>query len=107
MKYLDCVEIIVEKEKYAKEGVHKGRLMRVELITPTNNNFLPFLASSLVIRRYYCVLRLHTFKNLYVCEVEEFLSAAFFERRSVKFAVRLSPYKNKRKQGGKRRRAKP
>ncbi len=24
MKYLDCVEIIVEKEKYAKEGVHKG-----------------------------------------------------------------------------------
>ena len=24
MKYLDCVEVIVEKEKYAKEGVHKG-----------------------------------------------------------------------------------
>lgn len=24
MKYLDCVELIVEKEKYAKEGVHKG-----------------------------------------------------------------------------------
>lgn len=24
MKELDCVEIIVEKEKYAKEGVHKG-----------------------------------------------------------------------------------
>ena len=24
MKYLDCVEITVEKEKYAKEGVHKG-----------------------------------------------------------------------------------
>ena len=24
MKYLDCVEIIVEKEKYAKAGVHKG-----------------------------------------------------------------------------------
>ena len=24
MKYLDCVEIIVEKEKYANEGVHKG-----------------------------------------------------------------------------------
>ena len=50
MKYLDCVEITVEKEKYAKEGVHKGRLTRTELITPTNNNFLPFLASSLVIR---------------------------------------------------------
>ncbi len=80
MKYLDCVEITVEKEKYAKEGVHKGRLMRVELIMLTNNNFLPFLASSLVIRRYYCVLRLHTFKNLYVCEVEEFLSAAFFRK---------------------------
>ena len=24
MKYLDCVEITVEKEKYAKEGVHNG-----------------------------------------------------------------------------------
>lgn len=24
MKYLDCVEILVEKEAYAKEGVHKG-----------------------------------------------------------------------------------
>ena len=24
MKYLDCVEITVEKEKYANEGVHKG-----------------------------------------------------------------------------------
>ena len=24
MKYLDCVEVIVEKEEYAKEGVHKG-----------------------------------------------------------------------------------
>ena len=24
MKYLDCVELIVEKESYAKEGVHKG-----------------------------------------------------------------------------------
>lgn len=24
MKYLDCVELIVEKEIYAKEGVHKG-----------------------------------------------------------------------------------
>ncbi len=24
MKYLDCVEVIVEKEKYAKYGVHKG-----------------------------------------------------------------------------------
>ncbi len=24
MKYLDCVEVTVEKEKYAKEGVHKG-----------------------------------------------------------------------------------
>lgn len=24
MKEMDCVEIIVEKNKYAKEGVHKG-----------------------------------------------------------------------------------
>ena len=24
MKMMDCVEVIVEKEKYAKEGVHKG-----------------------------------------------------------------------------------
>ena len=24
MKEMDCVELIVEKEKYAKEGVHKG-----------------------------------------------------------------------------------
>jgi hypothetical protein len=24
MKYLDCVEVNVEKEKYAKHGVHKG-----------------------------------------------------------------------------------
>ena len=33
MKYLDCVEIIVEKEKYANEGVHKVRLTRAEPIT--------------------------------------------------------------------------
>lgn len=24
MKMMDCIEIIVEKEKYAKNGVHKG-----------------------------------------------------------------------------------
>ena len=24
MKEMDCVEVIAEKEKYAKEGVHKG-----------------------------------------------------------------------------------
>lgn len=24
MKYLDCVEVIVEKEQYIKHGVHKG-----------------------------------------------------------------------------------
>ena len=24
MKYLDCVEVTVEKETYAKHGVHKG-----------------------------------------------------------------------------------
>ena len=24
MKEMDCVEVIVEKECYAKEGVHKG-----------------------------------------------------------------------------------
>ena len=54
--------------------------MRVELITPTNNIFLPLLASSLVIRQYYCVLASVTFKKLFVCEVEEFLSAAFFRK---------------------------
>lgn len=72
------------------------RLTRIEPVTPTNNNFLPFLVSSLVIRRYYCVLRLRPFKKLFICKVEEFLSAAFSERRGAKFAVRLSPYKNKR-----------
>ena len=24
MKMMDCVEVIVEKKKYAKEGIHKG-----------------------------------------------------------------------------------
>ena len=24
MKMMDCVEVIVEKEEYAKEGIHKG-----------------------------------------------------------------------------------
>lgn len=24
MKEMDCVEVIVEKEKYAKDGIHKG-----------------------------------------------------------------------------------
>ena len=24
MQYMDCVEVTVEKEKYAKDGVHKG-----------------------------------------------------------------------------------
>ena len=24
MKYLDCVELLVEKKQYAREGVHKG-----------------------------------------------------------------------------------
>lgn len=24
MRYMDCVEVIVEKDSYAKEGVHKG-----------------------------------------------------------------------------------
>ena len=24
MKEMDCIEVIVEKEKYSKEGVHKG-----------------------------------------------------------------------------------
>ena len=26
MKMMDCVEVIVEKDSYAKEGVHKGML---------------------------------------------------------------------------------
>ena len=24
MKYMDCIEVIVEKSRYASEGVHKG-----------------------------------------------------------------------------------
>ena len=34
MKLMDCVELIVEKNKYAKEGVHKGMQ---GVIAPQNN----------------------------------------------------------------------
>lgn len=34
MRELDYVEVIVEKEKYAKEGVHKG--MRGTILDPRN-----------------------------------------------------------------------
>ena len=52
----------------------------LEPVTPTNNNFLFFLVSSLVIRQYYCVLRLRPYKKLFICEVKEFLSDAFFRK---------------------------
>ena len=52
----------------------------LESVTPTNNNFLFFLVSSLVIRQYYCVLRLRPYKKLFICEVKEFLSAVFFRK---------------------------
>ncbi|MBQ7044997.1 MAG: hypothetical protein IJN65_00725, partial [Clostridia bacterium] len=44
------------------------------------NNFSPFLASSLVIRQYYCVLRLRPFKKFFDFKVEEFISHAFFRK---------------------------
>ena len=34
MKEYDCVEVIVEKEKYAREGVHKG--MQGTILDPRN-----------------------------------------------------------------------
>ena len=43
----------------------------------TNNNFLFFLASSLVIRQYYCILRHRPDKKLFIWQVKEFLSDAF------------------------------
>ena len=39
MKYLDCVEVIVEKEKYAKEGVHKGMQGVIWLEKSRNNEW--------------------------------------------------------------------
>lgn len=36
MKEMDCVEVVVEKEKYAKEGVHKG--MQGWICDPRNIN---------------------------------------------------------------------
>ena len=36
MKELNYVEVIVEKEKYAREGVHKG--MRGTILDPRNIN---------------------------------------------------------------------
>ncbi len=36
MKMMDCVEVIVEKEKYTKEGVHKG--MQGWICLENNNN---------------------------------------------------------------------
>jgi len=39
MKYLDCVEVIVEKEKYAKYGVHKGMQGVIWLEENTNGEW--------------------------------------------------------------------
>ena len=66
-----------------------------------NVNFSPELVSSLVIHRYYCIIRLRRNKKFHIHQVEEFRSTIFFERRSVKFAVRPLPYKNERKKGEK------
>ena len=46
-------------------------------------------------------------KNSLILRSKSLSRTLFFERRSVKFAVRLLPYKNKRKKGGKKRREKP
>ncbi len=40
MKEMDCVEVIVEKEKYAKEGVHKGMQGWICLDDCTNGYWL-------------------------------------------------------------------
>ena len=45
----------------------------------SNNNFLFFLASSFVIRKYYCILRLRPLKKLFICRSKSF-SVAFFRR---------------------------
>ena len=36
MKMMDCVEVIAEKEKYVKDGVHKG--MQVWICLENNSN---------------------------------------------------------------------
>ncbi len=40
MKKMDCVEVIVEKEVYAKEGVHKGMQGWICLDDNRNNTWL-------------------------------------------------------------------
>ena len=40
MKEMDCVEVIVEKEVYAKEGVHKGMQGWICLDDNRNNTWL-------------------------------------------------------------------
>lgn len=40
MKEMDCVEVIVEKEKYTKEGVHKGMQGWICLDDCTNGYWL-------------------------------------------------------------------
>ena len=39
MKYLDCVEVIVEKDKYAKDGIHKGMQGVIWLEEPNNGTW--------------------------------------------------------------------
>ena len=40
MKEMDCVEVIVEKDTYAKEGVHKGMQGWIWLDDNRNNTWL-------------------------------------------------------------------
>ena len=40
MKMMDCVEVIVEKEKYAKDGVHKGMQGWICLENNSNGTWL-------------------------------------------------------------------
>lgn len=40
MKEMDCVEVIVEKECYAKEGIHKGMQGWICSDDNTNNSWL-------------------------------------------------------------------
>ncbi len=40
MKMMDCVEVIVEKDKYAKDGVHKGMQGWICLENNSNGTWL-------------------------------------------------------------------
>lgn len=40
MQMMDCVEVIVEKESYAREGVHKGMQALIRLFGISKVNIL-------------------------------------------------------------------